>query len=111
MRPRRGFGTKNGSQQGLKAGGQGRNRTSTCRHPTIKPVEIITTEIEVASRLNGIVVDPFGGSGSTLIACEKLGRRCYMMEISPEYTSVIKARWEAYTGKKAVLVSLATNAE
>jgi hypothetical protein len=50
-----------------------------------------------------ILFEPFGGSGSTLIACEKTGRRCYMMELSPAYCDVICQRWELATGKKAVL--------
>jgi len=49
------------------------------------------------------VLDLFGGSGSTLIACEKTNRRCFMMELSPAYCDVIVARWEAATGKKAEL--------
>ena len=51
--------------------------------------------------LNGIVVDPFLGSGSTLIACEKTNRKCYGMEIDPHYCDVIVKRWEDYTGNKA----------
>jgi DNA modification methylase len=51
-----------------------------------------------------VIFDPYGGSGSTLIACEKLVRRCLMMEIDPEYCDVIIARWEAYTGGKAKLL-------
>lgn len=49
-----------------------------------------------------IVLDLFGGSGSTLIACEQLGRKCYTMELDPHYVDVIIQRWEDYTGKKAV---------
>ena len=51
-----------------------------------------------------IVLDPFGGSGSTLIACEKLGRRCFMMEICDFYCDVIIQRWQNFTGKKVVLI-------
>jgi DNA modification methylase len=50
------------------------------------------------------VFDPFGGSGSTLIACEQLDRTCYMMELDPKYCDVIIKRWENFTGKKAVLL-------
>lgn len=71
-------------------------------HPTIKPVELITKAIENSSPREGIVMDLFGGSGSTLIACEKLNRKCRMMEISPIYCQVIIDRWEKFTGKKAV---------
>ena len=49
-----------------------------------------------------IVYDGFGGSGSTLIACEQLGRKCYMMELDPHYIDVIIQRWENFTGKKAI---------
>ena len=55
------------------------------------------------SHKNGSVYDPFLGSGTTLIAAEQLGRRCYGMEISPQYCDVIVKRWETLTGKKAVL--------
>ncbi|MHA1304884.1 MAG: DNA methyltransferase [Candidatus Heimdallarchaeaceae archaeon] len=51
----------------------------------------------------------FGGSGSTLIACEKLNRKCYMMEIDPHYCDVIVKRWEDYTGKKAEMILNETN--
>ena len=51
-----------------------------------------------------LVLDPFGGTGTTMIACEQLERRCRMMEIDPHYCDVIIDRWEAFTGKKAVLL-------
>lgn len=70
-------------------------------HPTPKPVELISQEIQISSNPNGIVVDFFGGSGSTLIACEQLNRKCYMMEFLPKYVDLIIARWEHFTGKKA----------
>lgn len=72
-------------------------------HPTMKPVELIAHAVENSSREGDVVVDIFGGSGSTLLACEQLGRRCRMMEIDPHYCDVIIQRWEDYTGKKAVL--------
>jgi len=71
-------------------------------HPTAKPVELISKALGYSSYVGNIVLDLFGGSGSTLIACEKLGRRCFMMEISEMYCTVILKRWEAYTGKDAV---------
>ena len=71
-------------------------------HPTIKPLKIIADKTQVCSTKNGIVVDLFGGSGSTLIACEQTNRRCYMMELSPNYVDVIINRWETFTGQKAV---------
>ena len=71
-------------------------------HPTPKPVELISQEIQISSNENGVVVDLFGGSGSTLIACEQLNRNCYMMEYLPKYVDVIIQRWENFTGEKAV---------
>ena len=66
---------------------------------------MIENQILIASNDGSPVVDFFGGSGSTLIACEKTRRNCYMMELDPHYCDVIVARWEAYTGSKAELVS------
>lgn len=74
----------------------------TYLHPTMKPVALITKAINNNTVLNQSVIDLFGGSGSTLIACEKLDRRCFMMEIDEHYCDVIIKRWEDYTGKKAV---------
>ena len=71
-------------------------------HPTMKPLQIITDKIKINSTENGAVLDIFGGSGSTLIACEQTGRSCYMMELSPAYVDVIIDRWEKFTGQKAV---------
>ena len=71
-------------------------------HPVAKPEKVWEWFLERGSTHVGQnVLDTFGGSGTTMIACEKLGRRCFMMEISPEYCDVILARWEAWTGKKA----------
>jgi site-specific DNA-methyltransferase (adenine-specific) len=58
--------------------------------------------IKNSSKADDIVLDLFGGSGSTLIACEQLNRKCRMMELDPHYCDVIIARWEKLTGKKAV---------
>lgn len=69
-------------------------------HPTMKPVELIEQAINHASKKS--VADPFGGSGSTLIACEKTNRRCFMMELDPHYCGVIVERWQKYSGKEAV---------
>ena len=60
--------------------------------------------IKMHSYPGSLVFDCFGGTGTTLIACEQLGRRCRMMEIDPHYCDVIIDRWEAFTGKKAVLL-------
>lgn len=70
-------------------------------HATPKPIKVCERAIKTSSRTNDIVLDLFGGSGSTLIACERLGRRCYMMELEPRWCDVIIRRWEEYTGKKA----------
>ena len=72
-------------------------------HPTMKPVELVMRAIQNSSKLGGIVLDGFGGSGSTLIACEKLGRSARLVELDPKYCDVIIKRWEEMTGKKAVL--------
>jgi site-specific DNA-methyltransferase (adenine-specific) len=73
-------------------------------HPTMKPVALIANALLNSTKEGDAVLDPFGGSGSTLIACEKLGRVCHMMEIDPKYCGVTISRWETFTGKKAVLV-------
>lgn len=72
-------------------------------HPAQFPVELAETYILGCSSAGSLVYEPFTGSGSTLIACEKTGRHCYGMEIDPNYCSVIIERWEKFTGKKAVL--------
>jgi site-specific DNA-methyltransferase (adenine-specific) len=73
-------------------------------HPSMKPVELVTAHIGNSARPGGLVYDPFLGSGTTVIACEQLGRRCYGLEIEPHYVDVIVARWEAFTGKPATRV-------
>lgn len=73
-------------------------------HPTMKPVELMEYLINNSSKENDKVLDLFGGSGSTLIACEKLNRQCYMMELDPNYCEVIIDRWEELTGKNAELL-------
>ena len=70
-------------------------------HPTQKPVELAERAIKNSSKRGDIVLDLFGGSGTTLIACEQLNRRCFMMEIDPKYIDVIINRWEQFTGKRA----------
>ena len=71
-------------------------------HPTMKPVKMCADLIKNSSKKDEIVLDLFGGSGSTLITCEQLDRTCYMMEYDPIYTDVIIERWENFTGEKAV---------
>jgi DNA modification methylase len=70
-------------------------------HPTMKPIELCCRGIENSSPRDGLILDLFLGSGSTLIACEKTNRICYGMEIDPHYCDVIIKRWEDYTGNKA----------
>jgi DNA modification methylase len=74
-------------------------------HPTMKPVVLVENAILNSSEKNDIVFDVFGGSGSTLIACEKTGRICHMAELAPGYCDVIVKRWEDFTGKKAELLT------
>lgn len=69
----------------------------------MKPVELVARAVENSSLRGQIVLDPFLGSGTTLIAAEQTGRVCYGMEIDPVYVDVIVRRWEEFTGKKAVL--------
>ena len=80
---------------------QGKEKTG---HPTQKPVAVPQHAIEKSSRNNQIIIDLFGGSGSTLIACEKTNRHARLMELDPKYCDVIVKRWEDFTGKKAVLL-------
>lgn len=74
-------------------------------HPTQKPVELPERAISNSSKSGDIILDLFGGSGSTLIAAEKKSRYCYMMEFDPHYVDVIIARWEKFTGNKAELLN------
>ncbi len=74
-------------------------------HPTMKPVELVERAISNSSKSRDIVLDCFGGSGTTLIACEKLNRQCRMIELDPKYVDVIVKRWEEFTGRKAELIS------
>jgi len=73
-------------------------------HPIMKPLELCAKAIYNSSRSGDIILDLFGGSGSTLIASEQLDRSCYMMELDEKYVDVIIDRWEKYTGRKAVKV-------
>lgn len=74
-------------------------------HPTQKPIRMLSEILQDFTNEGDIILDVFGGSGSTLIACEQTGRTCYMAELSPEYVDVIIARWEKLTGNKAVLLT------
>lgn len=74
-------------------------------HPTQKPLAIFEQPIEWHTRRGEIVLEPFSGSGTQIIAAENLGRRCYAMELSPQYVDVAVLRWQAKTGRKATLVN------
>ena len=70
-------------------------------HPTMKPVALMAYQLANSSKNDDNVLDSFGGSGSTLIACEQLGRKCYMMELDPKYCDVIRKRyWKFVTGSE-----------
>lgn len=73
-------------------------------YPTSKPIPLIREQIENSTDWGDVVLDLFGGSGTTLMACEKSGRKCRMMELDPKYATVILNRWEAETGQKAELI-------
>jgi len=80
----------------------GRDRDSSlAMHPTVKPVALVADAIKDCSRRRHIVLDPFGGSGTTLIAAEKTGRRARVLELDPLYCDTIIRRWQAFTGKRA----------
>lgn len=74
-------------------------------HPTMKPVELVERAIANSSKTKDIVLDSFGGSGSTMIACEKTRRRARLVELDPKYVDVIVRRWQEFTGKKATLAA------
>ena len=88
------------------AGMFGMNQTTDAKrvHPTQKPIALVAWFLNRYGKDGDIVADIFGGSGSTMIACEQLGRKCRMMELDPHYCDVIIARWEKLTGEKAVKV-------
>tara|TARA_Y100001972_G_C7623477_1_gene312719 strand:- start:14 stop:1255 length:1242 start_codon:yes stop_codon:yes gene_type:complete len=78
-------------------------------HPTTKPVELIERAINNSTQRTNLILDLFLGSGSTLIAAEKTGRKCYGMELDPKYADVVVERWQNYTGKNAILESSGDN--
>lgn len=78
--------------------------TRNAEHPTMKPIPLVGRFVRNSSRRGGQVIDLFGGSGSTLMACEQLNRQCRTMEYDPVYCDVIIARWEKYTGRKATKI-------
>ena len=72
-------------------------------HPTMKPIDLVAKLIKNSSKENDIILDLFGGSGSTIIATEQLNRKCYTMELDPKYCDVIVKRWETMTNREAIL--------
>ena len=104
----------------VELGRHGRNRTNVwdhagvntfkagrlhelAMHPTVKPVALVADVLKDASRRSDLVLDPFAGSGTTIIAAQKTGRQARALEIDPSYADVIVRRWQMYTGKPAVL--------
>ena len=79
--------------------------TANKLHPTMKPIKLIARFIYNSSEEGEPIADIFGGSGSTMIAAEQLGRKCYMMELDPHYCDIIIDRWEQFTGRKAEKIS------
>ena len=77
--------------------------TASREHPTMKPVVLFAKMLENSTEVDSLVYEPFCGSGTTLIAAEQLGRKCYGMELSPQYCDVIVKRWEKLTGQTATL--------
>ncbi len=78
-------------------------------HPTMKPVELVERALHNSSKTKDIVLDAFGGSGTTMVACEKTGRRARLIELEPKYADVIVKRWQEFTGKKAKLATTGQN--
>lgn len=74
-------------------------------HPTMKPLKLIAKLVKNSSKPGENVLDLFGGSGSTIMTCEQLGRKCFTMEYDPKYVDAIINRWEEFTGKKAKLLN------
>ena len=71
-------------------------------HPTPKPVPLLEEIIRAAAPSRGLILDPFAGSGPTLIAAERTGRACHAVEIEPRYCDIVVTRWEALTGSEAL---------
>jgi DNA modification methylase len=72
-------------------------------HPTMKPIELVVRAIKNSSQVNNIILDPFAGSGTTLIAAESIGRKARLIELEPKYVDVIIKRWQDFTGEQAIL--------
>lgn len=78
--------------------------TRNAEHPTMKPIQLFDYQIQNNTKVGDIVLDQFGGSGTTIMACEQNGRTGYVMEFDPKYVDVIIDRWEKFTGRKAILI-------
>ena len=74
-------------------------------HPTMKPIPLVVNACLNSSKTDDIILDTFGGSGTTLIACEQINRKARIMELDPKYVDVIIERWEQFTGEKAVKIN------
>ena len=83
---------------------EGKKRNSGLEHPTVKPTEVFAIPMRVHTGPGDICYEPFCGSGSQIIAAERLNRRCFAMEIEPVFCDVTIKRWEDFTGKKANLI-------
>ena len=77
--------------------------TRSDEHPTMKPIKLIERLVKNSSKPGDVVLDLFGGSGTTLVTCEQINRKCYMMELDEKYCDVIINRWESLTGERARL--------
>jgi DNA modification methylase len=80
----------------------GTSKSKLALHPTVKPVALVADAIRDCSNRDGIILDPFGGAGTTLIAAEKTGRRGRLIEIDPGYVDVTILRWQRLTGRTAL---------
>lgn len=89
---------------GVNTFGRGRD-AALAMHPTVKPVALVADAIRDCSKRNGLILDPFLGSGTTVIAAELSGRRAYGMELDPRYVDVLIARWQRMTGQAAILAA------
>lgn len=92
------------THRGLSSFGKGRAE-ALAAHPTIKPVNLLADIIKDCTKRGEIIVDPFAGAGSTILAAQKTGRRCFCIELEPKYVDVTIHRWEAMTGLQAVHVA------
>ncbi len=86
----------------------GTSKSKLSLHPTVKPVALVADAIRDCSNRNGVILDPFGGAGTTLIAAEKTGRRVCLIEIDPRYVDVTIKRWRNQTRRTAVCAVVGT---